>query len=269
VPPQFKPYLDVAADLADGTSLINDATWSGEQGGFTVTVETPVVPQWEGDWDLPTYDDWVPAYGYEDGQGSFVITYPDLVDDRIVLVNPADPSDPWVWAPLPPGAPANGFLSWWLDGRTFRISYDGRMVLAWQVSKSMWDAWVAAGASAGYFNTSTRTFQLAEPEGVQIPLWFTSDAPLGGPYLVDTTTWESESGDNLTEHGIRWKGYDVLLFPDRAEVGELFQDKYILTADRVYRAGRKDPPFIVDAVEAQKIYDAGYGWALYPVPGEG
>jgi hypothetical protein len=255
----------VAKVTHDWNGLVGD----GQDHSFWTIYEFSREPgpwNWGDSWG----GDWVPAYGYAAGQTEFVILYPELVDDRIVIVNPQDPTDPWVWGDLPPGADPNGFLAWWLDGDVIRISYDGIMVLAWQIPADYYALWESQGAVPGYYNTQSKTFYTEPQPAMGIAEWTQSPLPLGSTtYRVDTTTWESESGDNLTEHGIRWRGYDILLFDDRAEGGELFQDQYIQSAKRAYRFGYKTEPFIVDRQEAQMIFDAGFGWACYPVEAGG
>lgn len=225
--------------------------YTGGTGGLS-------LPYWDGQ-----LGDWVPGYGYPPGQTEFPVFYPDIVDDRVVIVNPQDPTDPWVWGDLPPGADPNGFLAWWFDNGYFRVSYNGIMVLAWLIPPELYAQLVAGGAVTGYYNTQSKVWQTEPPPvGEQPSQW--QPFPWTGSYVVNTLRWESETGDNLTEHGVRWRGFDILLFGDRAEGGELFQDKYILSAQRAYLFGRKAPPFIVGSDEAAQIYEAGFGWALYP-----
>lgn len=248
------PYFGVFSEDAQSSTKRYDMLL------FTTGAPPPQLslPYWDGQ-----LGDWVPGYGYPPGQSSFPIAYPDLVDDRVVIVNPEDPTDPWVWGDLPPGADPNGFLAWWFDNGYFRVSYDGTMVLAWLIPPDLYAQLVAGGAVTGYYNTQSKVWQTEPPPAGEQPAQW-QQFPWTGSYVVDTLRWESETGDNLTEHGVRWRGFDILLFGDRAEGGELFQDKYILSAQRAYLFGRKAAPFIVDADEAAQIYEAGFGWALYP-----
>ena len=238
----------------DSGDINSDSCW-----WELLTISTTVTPRldpswWEGDYD----DGWRPAYGLDDP------IYPVIRDGSVQVVSPDSP-DPWAWGALPPGAPLNGWLQWWVDGMFVRVSYNGRVVLAWRMPDKMFKRYQTSGPRVGFYQPSSGAWREGGDPPPGLPPAKTPP-PDGWRFLVDTTRWEPEAGpDQPFRHGIRWTADDLLIFPDRIVGGQLLQDDLIAAAPVKHLAGRQAEPLIVDGSTAVRISDAGFGWALYPV----
>lgn len=159
--------------------------------------------------------------------------------------------------PLPAGLPPGAELIYRKVGDRFYIIYKGRIISTYLLQPSE-SAKFTSGYWKGFYDETGAAIDWKD-KGYP---YFSGNPPLGGyQYSFSGSFMRKESGSHRLFDNIPiYRGVSVVFDEfDNITIGELLSNDVYLNASKILYGGRSQSKVTLNTVEAQKVFDSGYG----------